>query len=253
MRVCLFLPCCLTPCRKGNPVQVNKEWILTPWRLALHQPTRTAVVADLHLGYDQARRRSGEAVPMVDWNQHLSLLQAAVLTHEFKNLVIAGDLFERDFCPVIWHEFQNRLRDAGLAIIALVPGNHDRGLASETTLPVFPEGFSLGDWTILHGHGTKKAGKVIMGHWHPCIHYQGRRRPCFVVGTRRIVLPAYSDDAAGDNIWRQSQWRGQRCFVIAGEHVVDVGVIPGRVPSRANTTKTEKKSSQPWQGRLQRG
>ena len=42
---------------------VHDEWLLTAQRAAVHLPTATAVIADLHLGYDQVRRRGGEAVP----------------------------------------------------------------------------------------------------------------------------------------------------------------------------------------------
>ena len=42
---------------------VHEDWLLTPYRAAIHLPTATAVIADLHLGYDQVRQRGGEAVP----------------------------------------------------------------------------------------------------------------------------------------------------------------------------------------------
>ena len=45
---------------------VHDEWLLTPARVAVHRPTATAVLADLHLGYNDARRRDGEAVPPAD-------------------------------------------------------------------------------------------------------------------------------------------------------------------------------------------
>src|SRR5438067_991701 len=35
------------------------DWLLTPQRVAVHRPSGSAVVADLHLGYGQARRRGG--------------------------------------------------------------------------------------------------------------------------------------------------------------------------------------------------
>src|SRR5438270_5847367 len=34
---------------------VHEDWLLTPVRAAVHLPTATAVVADLHLGYELAR------------------------------------------------------------------------------------------------------------------------------------------------------------------------------------------------------
>ena len=43
---------------------LRHDWLLTPARVAIHTPTRTAVLADLHLGYAEARHRTGEAVPL---------------------------------------------------------------------------------------------------------------------------------------------------------------------------------------------
>ena len=45
---------------------VHDEWLLMPQRVAVHLPTATAVLSDLHLGYNEARRRDGEAVPPAD-------------------------------------------------------------------------------------------------------------------------------------------------------------------------------------------
>ena len=43
------------------------NWLLTPERAAIHLPTATAVLADLHLGYNEVRCGTGEAVPAGDW------------------------------------------------------------------------------------------------------------------------------------------------------------------------------------------
>src|SRR5437879_3054842 len=104
-------------------MRVHTEWILTPWRLAFHEPTQTAVVADLHLGYEQARRQSGEAVPLVDLKETLVPLHLATRVFGFHRLIIAGDLFEKGFCRPIWQEFSERMKHMGIDEIAVVPGN----------------------------------------------------------------------------------------------------------------------------------
>jgi metallophosphoesterase superfamily enzyme len=53
-------------------VRVLDDWLLTPERAALHVPTATAVIADLHLGYAQARQQCGDAVPTADLDQQLA-------------------------------------------------------------------------------------------------------------------------------------------------------------------------------------
>src|SRR3954469_14587931 len=75
-------------------MRVLDDWLLTPWRVAVHLPTVTAVAADLHLGYDRVRRRNGEAVPPRGLADELAPLAEALRRSGVRRLVIAGDLFE---------------------------------------------------------------------------------------------------------------------------------------------------------------
>src|SRR5262245_15829602 len=75
-------------------MRVLDDWLLTAERIAVHLPSRTAVVADLHLGYAEARRRSGEAVPDDALDEQLSGLGQALQRHGTRRLVVAGDLLE---------------------------------------------------------------------------------------------------------------------------------------------------------------
>jgi len=45
------------------------------------------------------------------------------------------------------------------------------------------------------------------------------------VGEERIVLPAFSEDAAGVNVIHTRKWRKYRCCVIAGDQVLDFGEL----------------------------
>src|SRR5215472_11395011 len=73
---------------------VLDEWLLTAQRAAVHLPSAAAVIADVHLGYGEARRRGGDAVPLVDAADALAPLLPLVERHALRRLVIAGDLFE---------------------------------------------------------------------------------------------------------------------------------------------------------------
>src|SRR6516164_3329078 len=79
---------------KGMAMWVANCWLLTAARAAIHMPTATAVVSDLHLGYGEARRRCGEAVPCPSVAEILQPLSPTVRRHGVRRLVIAGDLFE---------------------------------------------------------------------------------------------------------------------------------------------------------------
>src|SRR5437588_13110319 len=104
------------------------DWRLTPQRAAVHLPTRTAVVGDIHWGYDTARRSSGEAVPVIRSEHALAPLAALAATWDVHRLVVAGDLLEGPSAIADLDNFLSGLSQLKLELIALVPGNHDRAL-----------------------------------------------------------------------------------------------------------------------------
>src|SRR5947207_2149998 len=103
------------------------EWLLTPERVAVHRPSCCAVVADLHLGYGQARRRGGEAVPAPTLATYLRPLATAMQRHDVSRLVVAGDLFEDGRCEreALVAELLDWVASAGMELVAVVKGNHD--------------------------------------------------------------------------------------------------------------------------------
>ena len=207
-------------------MRVLDDWLLTPSRAAVHLPTATAVVADLHLGYSEARRRAGEAVPARDVAAALAPLAAALATHRVRRLVVAGDLFESGHDAAVAADLRAWLDGAGVGLAGIVPGNHDGDLSVSTDLPLCLGGFDLGDWRIVHGDGPLPGGKVVQGHEHPWLRWNGRvGGPCYLVAADRLVLPAFSLDAAGVNVRRSRRWADFHCCVIAGDRVLDFGAI----------------------------
>ncbi|HYU13839.1 MAG TPA: metallophosphoesterase, partial [Stellaceae bacterium] len=143
-------------------MRVHDDWLLTPQRAAVHLPTATAVVADLHLGYGEARRARGEAVPVPALTTCLAPLATLAATAAVRRLVIAGDLFEDGCSEQLTGELLSWAAAVGLEITAVVPGNHDRHPErSAGRLPLRPEGVCLGEWHIVHGDGELPAGAVM--------------------------------------------------------------------------------------------
>jgi putative SbcD/Mre11-related phosphoesterase len=208
-------------------MRVHSDWLLTAQRVAIHLPTRTAVAADLHLGYDQARQRRGDAVPITGVDDLLAALAALTAAHELRRLVIAGDLFEDASGRALIPELLRWLKEHGLELAGVVPGNHDRGLArGDSALPVCPDGVRLGDWLVIHGDGALPPGRLVLGHFHPCLRWGGRiAAPCYLIADERLVLPAFSPDAAGVDVLGGRRWRDSRCAVIAGADVLDFGAV----------------------------
>ena len=103
---------------------VLDEWLLTPERAAIHLPSAAAVIADVHLGYGEARRRGGDAVPLADAATVLAPLRPLLEQHAVRQLVIAGDLFEAGTHTELAGELLAWCARARIDL-AVVPGNHD--------------------------------------------------------------------------------------------------------------------------------
>ena len=208
-------------------MRLGDEWELSPARFALHLPTGTAVAADLHLGYGRVRRRGGDAVPAPSVAEELAPLAGV------KRLLVAGDLFEdgRHLREEMEEELLVWLAAQGVALVGVVPGNHDR-LGKGSRLPVVEEAM-LGEWRIVHGDKALPEGKVVQGHEHPCLRL-GASAPCFLMGEKRVVLPAFSQDAAGVNVLGDPRWAALRCAAIVADRVLDFGEV-GKIPRRTQT------------------
>ena len=203
-------------------MRILGDWLLLPQRFALHEPSGTAVLADLHLGYSAARQRLGDAIPGRGVEEELAPLIAAAAVHPIHALVVAGDLFERGFDAAIFQEWLDVLDRLKIRFLGLVPGNHDR-IGPQTphaALPIFPDGYDLAGWQIRHGDEPSDDGRSVTGHWHPALRLKRRKRPCFLVHGQRLILPAFSLDAAGADVRSDPRWRGWDCYVIGGAEVV---------------------------------
>lgn len=212
-------------------MRVLDDWLLTPERVALHLPSAMAVLADPHLGYDLARRRGGEAVPARPVGGLLDRMRPALARHGVRRLVIAGDVLEDGRCRDVVADLCDWLERAGVELVAAVPGNHDRGLGEVAGLPVKAGAVRIGSWTVVHGDGRLPRGRVVHGHEHPCVRWAGAGpggpivAPCYLVGAQRLVLPAFSPDAAGVNVLGVARWQEYRCCVIAEDRVLDFGSL----------------------------
>jgi metallophosphoesterase superfamily enzyme len=205
----------------------HDDWLLTPARAALHTPTATVVIADLHLGYEQARRRAGEAVPARPLSDILSPLSPLIRSRGVRRLAIAGDLFEAGPDRALAVALRDWCRVQPIELVAVVPGNHDCELSHlADLLPIRSDGYDLGDWRIVHGDGALPEGRVVHGHEHPWVSWSPQlSAACYLVGPTRLILPAFSTDAAGVNVLTQRRWGELRCCAIAGGKVLDFGEL----------------------------
>lgn len=169
---------------------------------------RTLVVSDLHLGKaERNARRGGGFWPPYENEATLSRLEAEVTALDPAMIVALGDSFDDSRCVEALAE-RDRARIAALADgreMVWITGNHDpapNGLPGSGRAEIM-----LGPLTLRH-IAKPEADAEISGHYHPkaMIHMRGRRirRKCFLLDTRRIVLPAFGAYTGGLDVLNQA-------------------------------------------------
>lgn len=216
------------------------SWQLAPEGAAIHRGERTAVIADVHLGYEWARGSAGDCVPAHSLDETLSRLDRLFARASIARLVVAGDLVESPRpCPRTAADL-SRLRDwlDSLEVsLTVLEGNHDRSpmrvswsRRSSTTTPSLLATCTVDGWTIGHGHQPLSGDRTISGHLHPVVRIAGGSAPCFLAGPSRIILPAFSLNAAGFDVVSgrvPPEWLKVplRCIAGAGDDLLDLGPL----------------------------
>ena len=212
-------------------------WWLAPEGGVIHVEERTAVVADVHLGYEWSRGSGGDVVPSHSLAETIASLGPLLDRASIARLVVAGDLVESPRpcrkTAADLARLRSWLEVRGVEL-ALVLGNHD-----PQWHPRPPSTLDVGGWTIAHGHRPIDAGRTITGHDHPILRVGRTAARCLLVGPSAIVLPAFTDNAAGLNVAHApvpARWRGRsfRCWAGTGSRLLDFGPLddlPDRLAS----------------------
>ncbi len=215
--------------RGTGPSTTAEIWEPTPEGGMLHRAERVAVVADLHLGYEWARGAAGDCVPPHSLAEAVARLEKLLDRAPIATLIVAGDLVESHRPCRRTEADLRRLADwlelRGVRMV-LLRGNHDR------TRPEAPDCLVVDGWTIAHGHRPIEGDRTISGHFHPVLRVEGISAPCFLIGPDRIILPAFSANAAGCDVrtaaiprdWLQA---GLRCLASTGDDLLDFGPLAG--------------------------
>jgi hypothetical protein len=220
----------------GTEIEVAGERLVLRPDRTLHWPAdNLLLVADLHWGKTETFQRFGLGVPNGVLTDDLARLASAVRATGARQVWVLGDLVHGalGLTPAVVAEVAAFLA-ATHAELRLVLGNHDQHLEALPATWAIPvcETAQIGPFVFQHEPEPSHAGYVWAGHLHPAVRVQGRGRrdavrlPCFAVGERVGVLPAFSAFTGGAAVRDPTA----RCYAIAGEAVV--AVPPPKVRGR---------------------
>ncbi len=198
---------------------------------AVHWPAaRAAIVADPHWGKEETFRAAGVAVPSGPARNDLDRLSNVLARTGADHLYVLGDL---------WHARAGKTAEllAELAAwrsshrevrITLVRGNHDRRAGDpppELRIECVNEPLRVGPFSFRH-FPDPADGYVLAGHVHPAITIRGSGRqrlrlPCFWIGERMAILPAFGEFTGHGDI---APIPGDRVYAIADGEIVEVNV-----------------------------
>ncbi|WP_019176762.1 metallophosphoesterase [Methanomassiliicoccus luminyensis] len=198
-------------------IEAFKGVYMTSEQCLLIPEERTAVVADLHIGYESALEAEGIHIPHVQTASVKENLLKIIDKYALDRIILLGDL-KHEFSRNLGQEMRD-VRSvmemlSNLVEVILVKGNHDNyieNIVSRIQVPVVPL-YRAAGLTFVHGHQPCADRPLVMGHEHPSVKIFDRvgaylKLPCFVHLREEgvLVLPAFSPLAAGTDLTRVSK------------------------------------------------
>ncbi len=187
---------------------------LLPSRALFWPRTTTLFIADPHFGKTDSFQAAGVPIPGGATDADLARLSACITATGAARLVILGDFFHT-------HASQSTQTLAALAAwraqhtaleITLVPGNHDHHAGApppELNITCVAEPYELAPFLCCHhppaDDDIARPGYVLAGHVHPVAVLRDgdgsrHRFPCFHIGRRAAILPAFGAFTGGQVI-----------------------------------------------------
>lgn len=214
---------CLRTTLHGESVELHAD-------RALYWPAGgTLFVADVHLGKAAAFRAGGVPVPRGGTDADLARLSALLARTRAARLVVLGDFLHAaagrvaalDAAFRAWRATQAQL------VMTLVRGNHDDRAGDPPPawgVDVVPEPHPLAPFLACHLPVSPTSGYALCGHLHPGVCLSGTadipaRLPCFVLGARRAILPAFGGFTGLAMVRRA---RTDRVVAIAGTRLFEL-------------------------------
>ncbi len=206
-------------------IEGEELWLLAD--KAVYWPARRCLlIADAHFGKASAYRSLGQPVPQGTTTENLARLERLITALPCERVIFLGDFLHGPGSHASgtlsalrgWRE---RYSEIGMTLIR---GNHDKRAGDppvDLAIEVVPEPLLVGPFALQHEPHAHPSHHVLAGHVHPVYHLRGKGRqrlrlPCFQIGTRVSLLPAFGAFTGGYAVEQDADCR---IFVI-GDHEV---------------------------------
>ena len=184
-------------------------WLLA--EKAIYWPERRLLlIADAHFGKAAAYRKLGQPVPHGTTASNLRAIDALLARYDCTHLVFLGDFLHAPgshsagtlAALAAWR------REVANLEITLIRGNHDLRAGdppAELNFRVVSEPLVMGPFALQHEPDSHAQLHVLAGHVHPVFRLHGRGRqslrlPCFQLGQKVSLLPAFGAFTGGYNV-----------------------------------------------------
>lgn len=181
-------------------LEQTELWLLAD--KAVYWPEQQALlVADIHFGKAAAYRRLGQPVPHGTTQANLQRLDALLARYSCRQLIFLGDFLHapESQTPATLAQLHRWRAQYPQLEITLIRGNHDRRAGDPPAtldMKIVAEPLLLGPFALQHEPTLHPSHHVLAGHLHPAYRLRGRGRqtlrlPCFCIGPRISLLPAF--------------------------------------------------------------
>jgi len=209
----------------------GEDFLLTPEKTLIQLNTKTAFMADLHLGKSAHFRKSGIAVPSNIIYDELKRLEAIILKYNIHKVFFLGDLFHSDLNNE-WQLFEDFLLKYHEIHFSLVKGNHDilpDKFYNKQLIDLVEEPYEIGSFVLSHHPLDKEDLKSwpnkfnLAGHIHPGVSIKGKGKtslklPCYFKTARQMILPAFGRFTG--LVIQKSKLKSAQNYAITTEKVV---------------------------------
>jgi len=201
------------------------------------------IIADTHIGYEEALNKQGIFVPRFQFKEIILRLEKILKKVKIKlnKIIINGDI-KHEFGTISQQEWRHTLQLLDFLSrycneIILIKGNHDTiiGPIAEKRKVKVVDNYILNNILIIHGHKIPKIKKeiktIIIAHEHPAVGLREGLKTevfkCFLKGTYKnkelIVMPSFNLVTEGTDILKEKllspflhqDLRNFECFTIA--------------------------------------